>query len=524
LLLHRGFQIIHSTRHAPIEHGKDIIARGPDGVVHAYQLKGDPGGRLTTGKFRGLQEQLFELCHYGIDIPGVEGDTDFRAYLVTNGRVEEETSLAIARFNRKYEGKGAARLECMQRGDLLAGFLNMGLGVWPSELSSEHTLIELMIADGRSPLPLKLFQKLLATTLLLEPEQDGGVPTRPELRRRTTAAAMLVAVATQQWEKSENHAGIAAAWTLYIGMVFAAYDRWNGNVRDVSSSVNQAKLRVRDALIDLANELMSRTHWVEGEALIDAFVYRARITKIAGLLSVLYFWLESTSWPESLSRKDFVPCVQSLGRHVHLWGEGALPQVLLHYWFMRATTSASAIEMQLASIVSALTPREVNGKSWGPAGPYWTFPEVVKADHPQIFGPQPNLLAREARGGYSHFLWPCFQLLCRTNRKTTCWVMWPGASVVPHSEFRPSERWMFSLPTAPDGHNTTRMHALPMTWDNLKHESRKVACESTPPSLAKEHLVLALYVQQVPYRALPDVVRHLGWKLDPTWFIGPPIE
>jgi hypothetical protein len=36
ILSARGYTVLHSTRHAPIEFGKDVIAIAPDGVPCAY--------------------------------------------------------------------------------------------------------------------------------------------------------------------------------------------------------------------------------------------------------------------------------------------------------------------------------------------------------------------------------------------------------------------------------------------------------------------------------------------------------
>ncbi len=58
MLVGEGHQILHSTRHASIEFGKDIVSIAPDGVPCAYQLKGNPGGRLTGSQLRDIASQL----------------------------------------------------------------------------------------------------------------------------------------------------------------------------------------------------------------------------------------------------------------------------------------------------------------------------------------------------------------------------------------------------------------------------------------------------------------------------------
>ena len=52
MLVARGHKVIHNTRHAPTEFGKDVITVDPDGRVCAFQLKGNPSTRLTLHQFR----------------------------------------------------------------------------------------------------------------------------------------------------------------------------------------------------------------------------------------------------------------------------------------------------------------------------------------------------------------------------------------------------------------------------------------------------------------------------------------
>src|SRR3984885_9369972 len=75
-----GYSVLHSTRHAHIEFGKDVIAVAPDGIPCAYQLKGNPGGRLTLAQFRDIQPQLGELVSQAIVYPGAP-NVRHRSYL-----------------------------------------------------------------------------------------------------------------------------------------------------------------------------------------------------------------------------------------------------------------------------------------------------------------------------------------------------------------------------------------------------------------------------------------------------------
>jgi hypothetical protein len=94
-----GYTVLHSTRHCLLEFGKDILAVAPDGVGCAFQLKGDPGGRMTVGEFRnGIQQQLVQLMSQSPSYAGFPAGT-YRAYLVSNGQFDEEVQTAVREMN-----------------------------------------------------------------------------------------------------------------------------------------------------------------------------------------------------------------------------------------------------------------------------------------------------------------------------------------------------------------------------------------------------------------------------------------
>src|SRR6478752_2388270 len=101
MLAAKGHRILHSSRHTALELGKDVLSIDPNGTPMAYQLKGNPGGRLSLLEFRKIEAQLHELATLPIEHPSV-GSGRHRAFLVTNGRVEEDVQGAIQRFNRAH--------------------------------------------------------------------------------------------------------------------------------------------------------------------------------------------------------------------------------------------------------------------------------------------------------------------------------------------------------------------------------------------------------------------------------------
>jgi hypothetical protein len=128
MLAAEGHLVVHSTRHSQIEFGKDIISIDSEGVPCAFQLKGNPGERLTLNQLRDIKGQLLELVTQGIVHPGVAKGSRHRCYLVTNGETDEEVHRSLDDINRELEsyGFGANRIELWSRGHLLEMATRLG--------------------------------------------------------------------------------------------------------------------------------------------------------------------------------------------------------------------------------------------------------------------------------------------------------------------------------------------------------------------------------------------------------------
>jgi hypothetical protein len=61
-------------------------------------------------------------------------------------------------------------------------------------------------------------------------------------------------------------------------------------------------------------------------------------------------------------------------------------------------------------------------------------------------------------------------------------------------------------------------------WADLVDEARDCRLTKVPPALANELWLLALFVVLLPYRATPEALRYLGWKLGTVWCIPAPVE
>ena len=332
MLVAQGHRVLHSTRHAPIEFGKDVISIAADGVPCAFQLKGNPGGRLTHAQFREIQPQLWELAIQQIVFPGVP-QVQHRTYLVTNGNVEEEVQRAIDDMNRNFAAGGsAARIEIISRGVLLNWGIELGASLWPQELDEVTTLLELLTYEGKATFPIEKLDRLLVATLRVRPQDDARL-TGDEFRRRASSAALLVGIGLSRFAARQNHYATVVAWTVLAVYVIGCAEK---NEHPLNAApemvVNLAEEEAFNGVLRLLDEVVEQKSFAEGGALEDWVVFRWRYVLLVGLFSVLWFRLREREQEQFAKRDESLRGLLSR-RHefLELWGEGAIPRTGLDF-------------------------------------------------------------------------------------------------------------------------------------------------------------------------------------------------
>jgi hypothetical protein len=136
-LLFAGHTILHNTSHTALELGKDIVAVAPNGDLIAYQLKGNPGGRLTISQWHQLLPQINTLVYQPVSHPAVKAGSIHISVLVTNGEIHEDVYAAIAGYNTELESALPKRssLQTIARGQLLKQIIDSAETLWPVDVS-----------------------------------------------------------------------------------------------------------------------------------------------------------------------------------------------------------------------------------------------------------------------------------------------------------------------------------------------------------------------------------------------------
>jgi hypothetical protein len=523
MLAAEGHRIVHSTRHGPLEFGKDVVTVDASGTPCAFQLKGNPGGRLTLNEFRGIEPQLRQLTDAALPYPDLSG-TQHRSFLVTNGLVEEEVTHAIEALNQSNTNAGypARRLEMIQRGDLLDMSKRLGHSLWPTEVGQLHLLLEMLVEEGTGQWPADRANRMLTEILGLTAEAKPKW-TASEVGRRISSAGLMTSLSLKNFNSGENHLGSISAWTQFAAAAVAACERFQCSFKiNAGAAVDIAMTAVYDSLVDLAEEVLTRTSLVEGEPFIDSGFYRARYTLLVGLLSLLWLWADERGWPEDISKEEVERFLEEGRSQLLLWGEGAIPQFLAYCWVLRRVSPGATADGILIGVLNATTSGGKDENS-GLASPYWDFESTARhALAPLLHTEDP--LEKEAVGRASFFAEALLHLLVRTNRKTSCRQAWPDITRIQHARFRPRHPWQYCLSHTEQGEEEHVQFPLRKEWTDLVIDARSIRCDGVPQPMLDVPFLLPMFIMVFPYRAFPDVVRRLSYVYDKQWLIaGAPI-
>jgi hypothetical protein len=524
MLMADGHRLIHSTRHSPIELGKDIVTIAGDGTSCAYQLKGNPGGRLTLAQFRAISGQLHELATLPLPFSSVPADRWHRSYLVTNGEVDEEARLAIEKQNEGFQRTGSpARVEIISRGMLLDSARRLGVDLWPSELADIQVLLQMLVDRGDGPIPADRLHALLEPVLRLTEDEDK--PSKEDIHRRIRSAALLVQVALRSFSIRENHTAILFAWTMYFSYVVGCCERHDVTLAEVEDSLDLAQMAMLASLGAICDELSMRDHYIEGEPLVDALFYRARLTLVTGLMSVYFLWADDADALPA-ERRAFLERFLAKGfGGMELWGEGALPSFLAYLWYRRRTDATVTSDFLLAHLLERLLAAKRDPRT-APPSPYFSFEDILRHQLRPLGIAADDALTHESSDQTSFFAESLFRLLVRTGLKSTCKEHWPALSRITFREFVPEKRWRFCLWRTGYGREVTTIPPLGETWANATQAARYTGLDRIPRGFTTDSgpFVLLLFILLCPYRATPAALSFLGWKLDPVWWIPPPIH
>jgi len=536
MLAGQGHTIIHSTRHAALEFGKDILSIDDGGAPCAFQLKGNPGGKLKLREFQNIQGQLVQLVTQPVVFPdGRVSRKNHKTFLVTNGEAEQEVHRAIDDLNKAFKRQKAvgAPLNLITRGTLLEWTKELGTALWPSEIEDIDKLLNLLVWEGNDQFPEQELHDLLIPLLGLAP--DYKRLSAAELKRRITSAALITSVSLRNFSRKNNYYAEIKAWILFIFYAVAACSKHNHNYnRNAGKAVSIAEAAIFDNLSYLCDGLIKRSEKVEGaipdhliiegEALTDNVAFKGRFNLIISLLSLYWFWCAERGWTDQ-GQKDFIEKFLPSDFQKHLlWGEGAIPQFLIFLWYLRATEKGPKPDLMLKGLLNGIISFNIKKDGLGLPSPYYTYEDYMRHELQALLGIREDPYQGDVFNDKSYFAEGLLHLLVRTNLKNACKEIWPDFSRLGHSYFQPKKEWQFCLWRCEEGEEIMVQPPLTKKWEDLVSDARDISCAGVPEPLKNLKFPLMLWAIIFPYRATPSVIRFLGKKFNDSWFIAPPLD
>lgn len=512
MLIDQGYTVIHSTRHHPLEFGKDVIAKAPDGTIHAFQLKGNPKSRITLSQYRKIHPQLRELVHQTITNPSLP-KSNHKSFLVTNGEIDEDVQIAIDNENSANERDGYPhrKLEIISRGQLLVWANKLNIRLWPSELEDTKTFLEIITEDGDGPFPTEKLDTLLKELLLLNNEEKK--PTKAKLNRHIKSASLLIALSLKPYSEKNNHWAIINAWTL-----FSAYLTATAAKNAITLDINNQLLFVEEIIFEhtklLMIETLERPNCLgEGEALSDFAVYPWRQSLLIAIGSIFWLWCNKDDiWPEGDFRTKLEEFLFDGEREIKLWGEAAFPQALFHLW-AREEKECKCYTGRLVTLTTTAinTPMPCV---------YHDAETVINHCLSEDLEAFQSSIQNELMDTVSTS-WFARQLLLHMafrGEKTACQDIWPQFSKISSACFLPESDWEYCLYRSDNGNNMTYVPKIEEQWIDLLACANESAEQIVPKLLLDRAWLLSFWILFCPQRGLHQTINHLfsEFRIDTT--------
>jgi len=539
MLVGEGHTIVHSTRHTPIEFGKDVITIDSDGTPCAYQLKGNPGSRLTLSQFRDIKPQLTELVEQPIVYAGVP-DSPHKCVLVTNGEVEEEVQRAIDDMNRDLERRGFhpnQRLEIVSRGQMLAWAIEHSGDFWPNDFSVHENLIRMYNVDGRDQPDMELLSSSLDAILAISKKRPKT--KKPAFVRSMVSASLFISFAIRNYIRASNHNAVVAAWVSLLGMYACALDRYGYQlVGDSLKAYEASRTAMLGALLDLLDELADRVGklevvegeqepdynrvYLQGGSLSDRAMWNARALKTLSLLSLLR--IEAKQPGSSLELNELqthtISVLTKPGvTKLEIWGEAAIPQVIAHAMAWRLEDPTVQPNMAFYDVLRWITARNLKTEEGFAPSPYHDLNDCLRSQLKSVLETKAKDISTEVQPRSSYFAEGLLHCFVRANIKSYAKSVWPDMTRLMHNSFVPERAWGYGLWRAENGQNLSRQLVHRYEWLDLQRDSANTETPNIPMQLRRDPVVLLAFLIYYPHRGIPESIRYLHYRICGTWFL-----
>jgi hypothetical protein len=415
--------------------------------------------------------------------------------LVTNGEVKDPVKAEIRARGQGADGQGYRRLELINRGDLLRGFIDLHGKFLPTAPGDFERFLRLYLADKRGFLPKDEFSEFLLSALPSQTRMN-----KSQSRRVVAASAVLANYILDGYFKQGNNLALAEGWMLVLAHVLRIVESARPERKDWFPSAEMCAEGWERAVDALVQEALVSPNWIEGDATVDSFVFQHRKTVLIGYLASFALYRRLTKRPLQNENEIYVRVSEEI-KPLRLWGESALPyfiSVILFLWIRGSEGEADQLCVTLIQTISKLNgnlqepglpdpyldglgvlSQELSAKRALEVMQFVVFRDRSKnAMAPEEFYRSLASLAQNATGRPGWDVWQTFagksfgirsfvEFLARRERKTSLKKLWFDITRVDYAEFVPANPPDFYLWRAREGCLVTRRFGRPESWENL---------------------------------------------------------
>lgn len=493
LLMSEGHTIIHLTKHNPMEKGKDVISLSPMGEVCAYQLKTAKNGTVSLSQWReDVENQIYELTEIPVEHPSVDSTKTHKPYFVTNGDLDEKVQNVIHLLNDRFVSRGLSdlKLNTMVRGELLEKAKKAGDTLLPDELRDFKKLFELLLeiylSDGRGPLPKEKYINLLEMLIPINKNKDDL--SSSELSRILSSAAFVVAIVTSNFTEVQNFASEIEAWTIYISYLIAVAEKFELAEKYWKDELEVAESIVYESLDGLAEEIITRDHFLEGNVIIDKRILGFRMTLLVGLMCTYIFVSKKRGDSNVGKIGKIADFILKENPKMVFWGESAGPYYLSLYWHLKDSNPLEA-KILLRKILNTIILRNTPRSEDPLPNAYYLLDQLI----PYIYGTAEKPLLDKFAGQSSLIKILLFLVVKEGDREYVA-AIWKEMSKIANRTFEADYKWEDFIWRAKEGVDMSNFPEVEQSWSELVREV--LESQEEPPSYIlknKPELALLLY-------------------------------
>jgi hypothetical protein len=225
-------------------------------------------------------------------------------------------------------------------------------------------------------------------------------------------------------------------------------------------------------------------------------------------------------WLECRLEGDVAKCptdaVAKLDRGLldgEFWGEGALPLLLAHHWYLSVRAGHEGAVTRLSTLLGFVVASQSGLGGLSPLPPpYYEVGEVIlhrnHADLPGVEDP----LVNDYFAGQSFTAMGLLHLVAQTGAKDEAKAVWRHLTRISHRCFRPTHPWQFCLVNSFEGRDEETILPPRGEWEEIHRAALDPSLPGVPSRLANDPTMLLLFTIVCPHRMMPEVARYLGLR------------